>query len=321
MELENDKYLNTAKQVLAIEIEGLKSLESILDNNFFKLIDLIYKLKGRVIVSGMGKSGHVARKIAATLASTGTAAYFVHPAEASHGDLGMITSNDMVILLSNSGETAELKDLIYYCKRFSITLVAIVRNAKSALVEAANIALILPEIQEASSLRAPTTSTTMMMALGDVISTVVQEKRGFSKEDYHILHPGGKLGAAFIKVENIMHKGDELPLVYPNDIMSDVLLIMTAKKFGCALVVDQNHKLLGSITDGDLRRHMSSDLIIMKAKDVMTLNPITVDPSCFAIEALDIMNRAGKTNLFVVDKEKDIVGIIHIHDCLRAGIK
>lgn len=231
----------------------------------------------------------------------------------------MIDQSDVVILLSNSGETPELRNLIHYCKRFSIPIIAIVRTEKSSLVEAATSALILPDVEEASSLRAPTTSTTMMMALGDILATVVQEKKGFSREDYHIFHPGGKLGTAFIKAENIMHTGDELPLASPNDIMSEVLIIMTAKKFGCVGIINDNGELVGIITDGDLRRHMTNDLLFMRARDVMTHHVLTIAPSIFAIEALNIINENSKTVLFVVDKNIPI-GIIHVHDCLRVGV-
>lgn len=314
------RYIDIANDVIDIKIEALQSLRTVLDDEFFELISDIAKLKGRVIVSGIGKSGHVARKFAATLASTGTAAYFVHPAEASHGDLGMISKDDVVILLSNSGDTVELKDIIYHCKRFAIKLVAIVRNRNSILADAADIALVLPNIKEASSLRAPTTSTTMMIVLGDIMSILVQVKKGFSIEDYHILHPGGKLGAAFIKVENIMHTGIEIPIISYKRKMSEALIEMTRKKFGCVAIIDDDNDLLGIITDGDLRRHMSNNLLEQKTEQVMTRNPLTIDKDCFAIEALEIMNSNSRTNLLVTELNK-VIGIVHIHDCLRVGAK
>jgi arabinose-5-phosphate isomerase len=265
----------------------------------------------------MGKSGHVARKIAATMASTGTPAHFVHPGEASHGDMGMITKDDAVLALSNSGETAELADMIAYCKRFSIPLIAMVRRKTSMLVEAANIAMVLPATSEAPPTDAPTTSTTMMMALGDAIAVALVERRGFTRDDFSVFHPGGKLGKAFIRVSDLMHKGDELPLVDMDTPMQQVLLLMTSKRFGCA-GVQEGTTLAGVITDGDLRRNMDG-LLSKKAKDVMTSKPLSIRPSALAAEALGIMNERSITTLFVVEDQK-AVGIVHIHDCLRAGV-
>lgn len=307
------------KRVLDQEIKGLTALADSLDADFAKAVECIAGLKGRVIVTGMGKSGHVARKIAATFASTGTPAHFVHPGEASHGDLGMITKDDAVLALSNSGETAELSDIIGYCKRFSIPLIAVVRRAGSMLVKDATIALVLPNIPEAPPVDAPTTSTTMMMALGDALAIALTERRGFTKDDFSVFHPGGKLGKAFIRVEDLMHKGKELPLVKNSANMRDTLLAITAKRFGCAGIVDAKGKLAGIITDGDLRRHMSAKLLAKKASEVMTKKPLTIRPGALAVEALAIMNERSITTLFVVEKDKP-AGIIHIHDCLRAGV-
>jgi arabinose-5-phosphate isomerase len=309
----------SGKAVLEQEIIGLQALADNLGAAFADTIEAIAKIKGRVIVTGMGKSGHVARKIAATMASTGTPAYFVHPAEASHGDMGMITKDDAVLAFSNSGETVELSDMIGYCKRFSILLIGVARRQGSMLVEAANIAMVLPEVPEACVTGAPTTSTTMMLALGDAISVALVRRRGFSKQDFSIFHPGGKLGKAFIRVSDLMHGGDELPLVNQEDIMTDVLLVMTSKRFGCAGVVSENGDLAGIITDGDLRRHMRPDLLQKPAKEVMKASPLTIRPQALAVEALAIMNNNSITSLFVTE-EAAPVGIIHIHDCLRAGI-
>lgn len=311
--------ISSAKRVLRQEAEGLAALETALDASFTALVDLVHGLKGRLIISGMGKSGHIGRKIAATLASTGTPSYFVHPAEASHGDLGMITEGDAVLCLSNSGETAELRDIIGYTRRFSIPLIALVRRAGSVLVESADIAIVLPEVPEASPTGAPTTSTLMMLAYGDALAMALLEKRGFTSADFGVFHPGGKLGKAFIRCSDIMHTGDELPLVPEAEPMQKVLLTMTAKRFGCAGVVGADGKLLGVITDGDLRRHMGESLLSLNAAKVMTKTPITVSSTQLAAEALGIMNSKSITCLFVVDAGVP-VGILHVHDCLRAGV-
>jgi len=315
--------LEIAKRVLQQEIVGLSALEAALDDKFSAVVSKIHQMiehgKGRVILSGMGKSGHIAKKIAATMASTGTPAFFVHPAEASHGDMGMINANDVVILLSNSGETAELSDITAYCKRFGIFLVGIARRAQSALVEAADIALVLPETPEANSVKAPTTSTTMMLALGDALAVTLLEQRGFEDADFSVLHPGGKLGAQFIQVQNLMHKALELPLIGEGKNMSDAVLTITGKKFGCAGVIDTSGKLIGIVTDGDIRRHMGADFMEKTVAAVMTKTPQTIRPRALAAEALNIMNAKRITVLFVCEDEKP-VGILHIHDLLRAGV-
>lgn len=317
------KDILAAKAVLDREVEGLQALSNALDDKFTAAVDLLFQLKGRVIIGGMGKSGHIARKIAATLASTGTPALFVHPAEASHGDLGMVTKEDAVILLSNSGETAELSDIIEYCRRFSIPLIGVVRRPTSALVEAADIAFVLPEIPEASPVNAPTTSTIMMLAWGDALAVALMERRGFSKEDFNTFHPGGKLGSQLAKVDKFMKTGDALPVVGPADTMAHVLIVMTEKSLGLAVVADDQGKPVGVITDGDLRRHMGPELLHRKAQEVMTKNPITIRPTRLAVEALKRMNNTGKgiTSLCVTDPASGrLVGIIHIHDLLRAGV-
>ncbi|MFV9875197.1 MAG: SIS domain-containing protein [Rickettsiales endosymbiont of Dermacentor nuttalli] len=319
---ENTQDLEIARKVIADEIDGLKALSQItLNEKFLEAINVIYNVKGRVICSGMGKSGHIARKIAATFASTGTPAIFVHPAEASHGDLGMITSRDVLVLFSNSGETTELKSLVYYAKRFNITLISVVSKQESSLAEASNIALILPNTPEASLIGAPTTSTTMMLALGDALAIVLLEKRGFRREDFQVFHPGGKLGASFIKVKDLMYKGKDIPLIDSESIMSQAIIVITEKRLGCVGVVDQNNKLIGIITDGDLRRHMANDLLNLKVTDVMTINLITVNSNILVVEALKYMNEKSITVLFVIDESQTPIGIIHIHDCLNIGAK
>jgi len=318
--MSDNKDIASARYVLQQEIQGLQALDAYLGKEFIAAVELVAQTKGRLIISGMGKSGHVARKIAATMASTGTPSYFVHPGEASHGDLGMITQDDCVMLLSNSGETSELRDIIAYCTRFKIPLIGVVRRAASTLVEESTVPLVLPDIAEASPTGAPTTSTTMMMALGDALAIALLERRGFTREEFHVFHPGGKLGQAFTRVSSLMHADGEVPLVAPDAAMSDVLLTMTAKRFGCAGVVE-NGKLIGVVTDGDLRRHLNGDMLALDAKSVMTANPVTIDPQALAVEALSVMNGKSITSLFVVDGQKKPVGIIHIHDCLRAGIR
>ena len=312
--------LAAARRVLSAEADALNNLAEALDGEFVRAIDRLAGISGRVIVTGMGKSGHIARKIAATLASTGTPAYFVHPGEASHGDLGMIAQDDAVLALSNSGETQELTDIVAYAKRFRIPLVAITAGAESTLAESADVALVLPENGEACPMGlAPTTSTTLMLALGDAIAVALLERKNFSAEDFHKFHPRGKLGQKFLRVAELMHDGEELPLIGLEGAMSDALLVMTAKRFGCVGVVDAQGKLAGIITDGDLRRHMSGKLLEQKTAAVMTANPKTIRPQALAAEALGVMNDRNITSLFVVEKARP-VGIIHIHDCLRAGV-
>ncbi len=312
--------LASARRVLRLEAEGLNLLAERLDGLFIDALDILAQLKGRLIVTGMGKSGHVARKIAATLASTGTPAFFVHPAEASHGDLGMVAKDDAVLALSNSGETAELADLVAYAKRFEIPLIAMTGRSGSALGRAATVALLIPKITEACPMGlAPTTSTTVMLALGDAIAVALLERKGFSPDDFRLFHPGGKLGDRLLKVSDIMHQGDEVPLAQPHMEMSETLLEITAKRFGCVGILDADGRLEGVITDGDLRRHMSEGLLSEKAGDIMTKGAKTIAPDALASEALGIMNAGSITNIFVVDDGRP-VGILHIHDCLRTGV-
>jgi len=316
----SDDLLESAKRVLAHEIDGLKALADSLDDLFIETLDLLSAMQGRCVVTGMGKSGHIANKIAATMASTGTPAMFVHPAEASHGDLGMITTDDVVIALSNSGETTELADLLAYTRRFDIPLIAMTSGVDSSLAKAADVALVLPALTEACPMGlAPTTSTTVMLALGDAISVAMLERKGFSPDDFQVFHPGGKLGQQLLKVADIMHTGDALPLMSATVAMSDAILVMTAKSFGCLGIVDPDGQLEGIITDGDLRRHMGADLIDKTAGDIMTCGTTTIGPDAMASEALGKMNAKSITTLFVIEDDRP-VGIVHIHDCLRFGV-
>jgi len=312
--------VDTAARVLRIEAEALLTLAATLPADFNATVDLLFASKGRVILSGIGKSGHIARKIAATLSSTGTPAYFVHAAEASHGDLGTITPTDIVIALSNSGETTELGDLIAHTRRFAIPLVAICGRDQSTLAQAADLRLILPPAPEACPMGlAPTTSTTMALALGDALAVALMERRGFEPEHFRTFHPGGRLGARLARVGQLMRGGTDLPLVSPCTPMDETLLVMTQKGFGTAGVVDQG-RLIGVITDGDLRRNMAG-LMTRTAADVATLSPLTAPPEMLAVEAVALMNARKITLLFVTDAEGQPLGILHIHDCLRAGVQ
>ena len=315
-----DKDLDAARRVFEIEARGLAAAARNLDQRFVRALDTLANIPGRVVVSGMGKSGHVAHKIAATLASTGTPAFFVHPGEASHGDLGMITRDDAVLAISNSGDTAELSDIIAHSRRFTIPLVAISAHEDSALAEAADVVLILPDSDEACPMGlAPTTSTTVTLALGDALAIALLERHRFTADEFQLLHPGGQLSRKLLKVTDIMHAGDAMPLVAPGEIMADVLITITAKRFGCAGVADPEGRLMGIITDGDLRRHMAPDLLGSTAGDIMTESPVTVPPQSLVAEALAIMDDKAITSIFVVEDDKPL-GIVHIHDILRSGI-
>ncbi len=314
--------LASAKRTIDKEIEALRMMESELNESLQQALDLMQNTKGRVIVTGMGKSGHIGNKIAATLASTGTPSFFVHPGEASHGDLGMLTEDDIVVCISNSGETKELSDIILYCKRYDIPLIAITKNPNSALGRAGDVLLKLPDDGEACPLGlAPTSSTTATLVLGDILAIALLERKGFTKTDFNRRHPGGKLGSFLLKVSELMHKGDEMPLVHEDTSMQKTMIEMTSKMLGCVGIINQEGKLVGVITDGDLRRNISNDIFNKTAKDIMTISPKTITADILAAEALKIMNTTGKgiTNLFVIANEKPI-GIIHMHDCLRAGV-
>ncbi len=312
-------YIDSAIKTIQTEIEGLNSLFSCFNENYVKAIDLILNCKGRVVVSGMGKSGHIGNKIAATLASTGTPAFFIHPAEASHGDLGMITNDDVVILLSNSGETKELRDIIFYCRRFEIPIIAMVRRAESELVKSSTIAFVLSKIPEANKVNAPTTSTTMMLALGDAIAVSLIDAKNFNDENFGVFHPGGKLGAAFIRVKDIMRKDSQIPLIDQDKKMSEALIEITSKHLGCTGVLDQEKNLIGIVTDGDLRRHIAPDFLEKTAKEIMTKNPAVIEENMLAVDAIALMNKKSITSLFVANDRK-VIGVLHIHDCLRIGV-
>ena len=319
--------LDHARRVLELESSALTALSKSLNGDFVKAIETIQAMKdkgaGRLIVAGIGKSGHVARKIAATLASTGTPSYYIHPGEASHGDLGMITDADVVILLSNSGENNELIDLISYCKRFHIPLIGMTSNPESTLAKHSAIPLVMPKMPEASlEVLAPTTSTTMMMALGDAIAIALLERMGLTPDQFRVFHPGGKLGAKLKKVSEFMISGKDLPLVSPDTLFSEALLISSEKNLGSMIIVDEKENLLGIVTDGDLKRHMGPELLTHPVKEIMSTNPKTIPSDLLAAEALDMMlNGFGSpiTSLIVADHGK-IQGLIRIQELLRAGI-
>ncbi|MCY4180602.1 MAG: KpsF/GutQ family sugar-phosphate isomerase [Litoreibacter sp.] len=313
----------TGRRVVSREADALEMLASTLDESFARAAQLLMDAKGRIIVSGMGKSGHIARKIAATFASTGTPAHFVHPAEASHGDLGMIAVGDVVLLLSNSGETPELADVIAYTRRFDIPLIAIASRAGSTLMRQADIALLLPPAEEACGTGiVPTTSTTMTLALGDALAIAMMESRKFTPANFREFHPGGKLGAKLAKVEDIMHTGEALPTCARDAAMADALLEISQKGFGVVAVLEKDGTLAGIITDGDLRRHMQG-LLDQDAQTVMSRDPKTISGSVLAEEAVRIMDQNSITSLFVVDpsaEKKSPIGLIKLQDCLRAGV-
>jgi arabinose-5-phosphate isomerase len=318
----NPKFLETARRVIRAEADALITLAGTIDDSFSDAVDLILNAKGRIIISGIGKSGHIARKIAATLASTGTPAHFVHPAEASHGDLGMVTRGDLVLAISNSGEAPELANLIAYTQRFAIPLIGITSRAKSSLALQSDIVLLIPKLSEACSTGVvPTISTTMTLALGDALCVAIMEHRSFTPDNFRDFHPGGKLGAQLSRVGDLMHKNDAIPLVGEKAPMSNTLLTISQKGFGVVGVLDDNGYLCGIVTDGDLRRNMAG-LLDLTAGEVMTRAPGTISPTSLAEEAVNIMNERKITCLFVVNPENSfkVVGILHIHDCLRAGI-
>ena len=317
-----DDILSTARRVIGIEARGLAALSDALGEGFEKAVAAILAARGRVIVSGMGKSGHIARKIASTFASTGTPAQYVHPAEASHGDLGMVTPDDVVMILSNSGETTELSDIITYARRFGIPLIGVASREGSTLLRQSDVQIVLPQAEEACGTgNVPTTSTTMALVLGDALAVVLMERRGFTPAHFRDFHPGGKLGATLTTVRHLMHAGDEMPLVPSDTPMAGALLVMSQKGFGVVGVTDAGGRLTGIVTDGDLRRHMDG-LLSHVVSEVMTHNPLTVAPDALAQSALATMNARKITCLFVVPPDGDgrPDGILQIHDCLRAGV-
>ncbi|MCE9507260.1 MAG: KpsF/GutQ family sugar-phosphate isomerase [Alphaproteobacteria bacterium] len=319
------KYLATAIRVLETEARALSELSRFLDDRFLQAVEMVAAAEGRVIVTGMGKSGHIGKKIAATFASTGTPAFFVHPAEASHGDMGMIVRGDIVLALSNSGEAKELNDLIEYTRRFAIPLIGITSRPQSTLAQRADIALLLPDCPEACpNGLAPTTSTTLTLALGDALAITLLEKKGFTAKDFKVYHPGGKLGQQLMKVSEIMHTGEQLPVASENIPVMEAIAIINAKGFGCIGLVNDRGALTGIITDGDIRRKLSADIVTKAAQDIMTRNPKTVSPDTLVAEAMAVMNDLKNafrkiTCLLVVDASGKPAGLLHIHDCLRAG--
>ncbi|MEN8723658.1 MAG: KpsF/GutQ family sugar-phosphate isomerase [Alphaproteobacteria bacterium] len=326
---ENNDYddLAAGRDALLIERDGLTALADGLDQNFVDAVGLIHNCQGRVITTGMGKSGHMARKIAATFASTGTPSFFVHPGEASHGDLGMITRDDVLLILSNSGETAELGDIIAHAARAKIPVIGIASRPESKLIEASTVPLLLPDVPEACpNGLAPTTSTTMTLALGDALAVALMARRKFTATDFRQFHPGGKLGNKLMPVRDLMHRGDDLPLVSTDTPLPDVILEMTSKRMGAAGVTDADGYLIGIITDGDLRRLVSpkfdtNKLLALTAHEIMSADPKTIRPDALVAEAIGIMNERKITCLFVMDPVDPAVptGIIHVHDCLQAG--
>jgi arabinose-5-phosphate isomerase len=316
--------VQSALRTLDAEASGIAALAAALQSDlgvaFSRAADLIRNAKGRLIITGLGKSGHIGRKIAATFASTGTPAFFVHAAEASHGDLGMITADDVIMALSWSGEQPEMKNLITYAKRFRIALVAMTADGSSTLAQAACVSLVLPKAREACPHNlAPTTSSLMLLALGDALAIALLEGRGFTSVDFSVLHPGGKLGAMLKYTRDLMHAGDAIPLKPLGTRMSDALVEMSSKGFGCVGIIDSNGHVVGIVTDGDLRRHMRPDLMTARVDDVMTENPKTIGGDLLASEALEILNASKITALIVTDAKKP-VGIVHLHDLLRAGV-
>jgi arabinose-5-phosphate isomerase len=315
-ELDEDQTAETAialaKEVIAIEIDGLSKLSDSIGQPFCDAVSLLLQATGRVVFSGMGKSGHIARKIAATMASTGTPSFFVHLSEAAHGDLGMIKKGDVMVLISNSGETSEAVQVIRYCKKIGVKIIAITAGEKSLVMRSADVGLLIPDAKEACAIGlAPTTSATMMMCLGDALSVVLMQNRGFTRPNFLDLHPGGKLGLMLSPIVTIMAKLDALPIVHHGDTMDNVIIEITAKSFGIAGVLDDDGKLIGTITDGDLRRKIS-DIMNAKAGDVMTDNPVTVDTTAILNDVVAILSQNKITSIFVCDQGEP-VGLIHMH--------
>ncbi len=321
--MNKQELIETGRKVIQTEISGLLQLGEGLGEDFVSVVEKILSSSGKILIAGMGKSGHVAKKMASTFCSTGTAAYFIHPSECSHGDLGIVGKDDIVLLLSNSGETRELSDIIYYTRRYSIFTIGISSNKNSTLMKSTDLQLSIPSMKEACSLGlAPTTSTTVTMALGDAVAVSVMKLKKFTKDSFHMFHPGGKLGAKLLKVEALMHTKDKLPLVVSGSKMSSALLVMSQKSFGVVGIVDRQKKLIGVITDGDLRRNI--DNILDKNTDiVMTRSPVTIDLDSLACDAIVLLNKHNITSLFVVDSKfsRDVpIGIIHILDLIKAGL-
>lgn len=316
--------ITSALRTIEIERDGLDTLRHAIagpmGSAIAQAVEIAAAARGRIVVTGMGKSGHVGRKIAATFASTGTPAHYVHPGEASHGDLGMIQADDVILALSWSGETRELSDIISYAKRFRVPLIAITADAESALGRQASVCLTLPKAREACpNGLAPTTSTTMQLAIGDALAVALLETRGFSAQDYQVFHPGGRLGAHLKQVGSVMHRGERLPVVLPGTTMADAIVVQSQKGFGCVVVLGHAGDLAGIVTDGDIRRHMGPDLLAMRVEDVMTERPTTARPEMLLAEALEILESRNISALVVLEDGRP-VGLIHVLDLLRAGV-
>ena len=315
--MKKKQILSEAKKVLNTELKSIKTISSSFDNNFYNVVKTIFETKGRIIVTGIGKSGHIANKISATLSSTGTPSHFIHATEASHGDLGSIAKNDCILAISNSGQTHELNDILNYTKRFNIPLLSISANKHSILYKKSNYGILFKKPIEACPFNlAPTSSTTMTLVIGDAIAIALLKMKNFKKSHFSKFHPGGNIGKDLVKLSNIMHEKNELPLTKADEKMSSALITMTKKSFGCVGVINKLNKLVGIITDGDLRRNMNQNIILKKASQVMTRKPTVVDKGTLVGEALNIMNEKGITSLFICNKMKPI-GIVHIHDLLR----
>ena len=313
----NKKIINSANRTLSRELSSIKNLKSTLNNNFCEAVNLIYNTKGKIVITGVGKSAHIGNKISATLTSTGTASYFVHATEASHGDLGSIKKDDCVIAISNSGETSELNNIIQFTKRFNIKLISITSNSKSTLHKNSTVGILYKKPIEACPLNlAPTSSTSMSMIIGDCIAIALLELRGFKSTEFKSLHPGGNLGKDLKNLTEIMHIKDKLPLANLNEKMSKTIISMTKKSFGCVGVINSKKQIVGIITDGDLRRKLNSKFFEKKASEIMTKNPTLADKKMLVGEAINLMNTKKITSLFICDKKKPL-GIVHIHDLLR----
>lgn len=318
--MNNLNIIKKGKELIGKQSEALTKLLSYLDDNFVQGVMQISNCKGKVIISGIGKSGHIANKISSTFCSIGIPSIFLHPSEASHGDLGVIAANDLIIILSNSGESKELYDLIDYGNQNSISTIAIVSNKNSTLYKKSNIRLLIPALDEGTNLKAPMISTTMMVVYGDALAAAIIEHRNITNDDFKKFHPGGKIGATLLIVKDIMRKDDNIPVVYEHYKMSKALIEMSNKSIGCTAVLSKSNKFIGVITDGDLRRNMSVNLPSKLAKDVMTINPKTISEDILVIDAIKIMNQRKITSLFIVHDDT-LVGVIHLHDCLRLGLK
>jgi len=320
-----ENLIEIAKNVLSIEAESLQALKEKINEDFLKAVEIIHNSKGRVVVTGIGKSGLVGRKIAATLASTGTPSFFMHPAEASHGDLGMVTEDDVVIAISNSGETDEVVRLIPYLKYFNVKIIAVTGNPQSTLAKQADAVLDVSVKEEACPFGfIPTASTTATLAMGDALAVALIMRNGFKKEDFAFFHPGGSLGKRMLtKVKELMHTGDELPVSYPDTVMLDAVLEISSKRLGVVVIVNENKKILGIITDGDVRRGVQrygKELFELKASQIMTINPKTINEEELAAVALSTMQKYSITSLVVPDSEGTLKGLIHIHEILKKGI-